>query len=53
MTKIIIEDSTIKDIPIISIYQEKIIRPPLVFFIHGYGADREQAMDFGYMLAKE
>ena len=53
MTKIIIEDSTIKDIPIISIYQEKIIRSPLVFFIHGYGADREQAMDFGYMLAKK
>ncbi|MCG7342555.1 prolyl oligopeptidase family serine peptidase [Sporosarcina sp. ACRSL] len=53
MKKIIIEDSTIKDIPIISIYQANIRKSPLVFFLHGYGGKREQALDFGYMLAKK
>ncbi|MER2010136.1 MAG: alpha/beta fold hydrolase, partial [Psychrobacillus sp.] len=41
------------NIPILSIYKENISNCPLVFFIHGYGADREQAIDFGYMLAKK
>ena len=53
MTKIIVETNIVNDIPILSIYQEEIHNCPLVFFIHGYGADREQAIDFGYMLAKK
>ena len=53
MTKIIMETSVVNDIPILSIFQEKLYSCPLVFFIHGYGADREQAIDFGYMLAKK
>ncbi|MBN6204894.1 prolyl oligopeptidase family serine peptidase [Ralstonia pickettii] len=53
MTKIIIEDSLVSDIPILSIYQSELNEYPLIFFIHGYGGDREQAVDFGYMLAKK
>lgn len=53
MTKIIIDDSIINEIPVLSIYPEKIVKAPLVFYIHGYGADREQALDYGYMLAKK
>jgi esterase/lipase len=53
MTKIIIEDQIANDIPIISMFQEGLLNCPLVLYIHGYGADREQAMDFGYMLAKK
>lgn len=53
MTKIVIEDSIINEIPVLSIYPEKIVKAPLVFYIHGYGADREQALDYGYMLAKK
>lgn len=53
MTKIIIEDSTVNDIPILSIYQSHINKYPLIFYLHGYGADREQAIDFGYMLARK
>lgn len=53
MTKIIIETSEVNDIPILIIFQENLYSCPLVFFIHGYGADREQAIDFGYMLAKK
>jgi uncharacterized protein len=53
MTKIIMEDSTVNNIPILSIYQSEIKKYPLIFFLHGYGGDREQALDFGYMLAKK
>ncbi|GAQ19723.1 esterase [Oceanobacillus picturae] len=53
MSKIIIENNTVYDIPIINIYQENAFNAPLVFFIHGYGGDREQALDYGYMLAKK
>lgn len=53
MTKIIIEDRIVNEIPVLSIYSNTIVKAPLVFYIHGYGADREQALDFGYMLAKK
>ncbi|MUK87847.1 prolyl oligopeptidase family serine peptidase [Ornithinibacillus sp. L9] len=53
MTKIIIEDSLVNDIPILSIYQSELNKYPLIFYLHGYGGDREQAIDFGYMLAKK
>ncbi|WP_077596131.1 alpha/beta hydrolase family protein [Oceanobacillus kimchii] len=53
MTKIIMETSVANEVPILSVFQEKSYNCPLVFFVHGYGADREQAIDFGYMLAKK
>lgn len=53
MSKIIIENNTVYDIPIINIYQENAFNAPLVFFIHGYGGYREQALDYGYMLAQK
>ena len=53
MTKMCLETNMVNEIPILSIYQENKFNCPLVFFIHGYGADREQAIDFGYMLAKK
>ncbi|MBB4825999.1 dienelactone hydrolase [Sporosarcina luteola] len=53
MTRIIIENHTVNYIPILSISQEGLTKYPLIFFLHGYGANREQALDFGYMLAQK
>ncbi|MGE7674373.1 hypothetical protein ACQKMV_12430 [Lysinibacillus sp. NPDC094403] len=53
MTKIIIEERIVNNIPILSIYQSELKKCPLIFYLHGYGGDREQALDFGYMLAKK
>ncbi|QTD42055.1 S9 family peptidase [Sporosarcina sp. Te-1] len=53
MRRIVIDNQTINHIPILSIYQEGLTKYPLIFFLHGYGANREQALDFGYMLAQK
>lgn len=45
MTKIIMETSVANEVPILSVFQEELYNCPLVFFVHGYGADREQAID--------
>ncbi len=50
--KIIIEENIIANIPVLSISPKKEQLMPVVIFIHGYGGDREQALDFGYMFAK-
>lgn len=47
------ENRTVNNIPILSIYQSELTKYPLIFYLHGYGGDREQALDFGYMLAKK
>ncbi|WP_107841750.1 hypothetical protein [Metasolibacillus meyeri] len=49
MTKIIMEDRIVNNIPILSVYQSELKKCPLIFYLHGYGGDREQALDFGYM----
>ncbi|WP_240458691.1 hypothetical protein [Virgibacillus sp. Bac330] len=53
MTKIILETSVANEVPNLSVFQENLYNCPLVFFVHGYGADREQAIDFGYCLQKK
>lgn len=53
MSKIIIEETEVNSIPVVTIYPEGATSLPLVFFIHGYGADKEQGIDFGYRAAKE
>lgn len=53
MPKIIIENCIVDNIPILSIYQSELKKCPLIFFLHGYEGDCEQALDFGYMLAKK
>lgn len=53
MPKIIMENCIVDNIPILSIYQSELKKCPLIFFLHGYGGDCEQALDFGYMLAKK
>lgn len=50
--KIIIENNYVANIPIINIYPENKKSMPVVIFLHGYGASKEQAVDFGYRLAK-
>lgn len=50
--KIKIEDSYIGNIPALSIFSEKRKSMPLIIYLHGYGASKEQAVDFGYRLAK-
>lgn len=50
--KIIIENNDVTDIPVLNIYPENKISMPVVIFLHGYGASKEQGVDFGYRLAK-
>lgn len=53
MTKVTMENNSLNEIPMLSMYPEGAEKLPLVFYIHGYGSNKEQALDFGYMLAKE
>lgn len=53
MTKVIMENNSLNEIPMLSMYPEGAEKLPLVFYIHGYDSNKEQALDFGYMLAKE
>lgn len=53
MRMIIIKEEIIKGIPALSIFPEGIEKLPLIFYIHGYGGDKEQALDYRYGLAKQ
>ena len=50
--KIITEHTYISTIPILTVTQEDMTNSPVVIFIHGFGGNKEQAIEFGYHLAK-
>ncbi|MFW6269822.1 MAG: alpha/beta hydrolase family protein [Bacillota bacterium] len=50
--RIIIKENYTNNIPVLSISPEKEKLKPLVIYIHGYGATKEQGIDFGYKMAK-
>lgn len=50
--RIIINDEVIQGIPTLSIFPEGAENLPLVLYMHGYGGDKEQALDYRYLLAK-
>jgi cephalosporin-C deacetylase-like acetyl esterase len=51
--RIITNEEIIKGIPTLSIFQEEAEKLPLIFYMHGYGGDKEQALDYRYLLAKK
>lgn len=52
MTSIIVDTSSVNDIPILSIHQEGCEGAPLVLYIHGYGANKDQGLFFGIEMAR-
>lgn len=52
MTSIIVDTGTVKDIPVSTIHQEGCEGAPLVLYIHGYGANKEQGIFFGVQMAR-
>lgn len=50
--KIITEETHINNIPVLSIYPEKGKSKPLIIYLHGYGSNKEQGINFGYKMAK-
>ena len=50
--RIVTEESYISNIPVLSIFPEKGKSRPLVIYLHGYGASKEQGINFGYKMAK-
>jgi dienelactone hydrolase len=53
MTRIIIEESNVEEIPVRRIFPEEAEQLPIVVYIHGHGGDKEQALDYGYTIAKQ
>ncbi|MFO8036641.1 MAG: prolyl oligopeptidase family serine peptidase [Anaerolineales bacterium] len=52
MTKIILETFHVDSIPVLSITEETTEPHPLVVYIHGYMANKEQGLVYGYELAR-
>jgi len=52
MTPVIIDTSIVNEIPILAIHQEGCERAPLVLYIHGYGANKDQGLSLGVQMAR-
>jgi dienelactone hydrolase len=50
--RIIIKEGITNGIPTLSIFPNGAEKLPLIFYLHGYGGDKEQALDYRYLLAK-
>lgn len=51
MSRIIIEEYLVEEIPICTLAKEKSAHAPIVFYLHGYTSDKKQGLAFGYELA--
>ena len=51
MTKFIVETSHMGEIPTLTIRDEAVTNPPLVFYLHGFTDRKEAVLPYGYELA--
>jgi fermentation-respiration switch protein FrsA (DUF1100 family) len=52
MKRIEINEFKVDNIPVITIYPNEAKKIPLIFYLHGYAREKEEAIEFGYKLAK-
>ncbi len=52
MTKVVIETETIHDIPVLTMSHSEAHQCPAIFFISGYGSNKEAGLSLGYRLAR-
>ena len=50
--RILVEESLLAEIPILTVTKETSEQRPIVFFVHGFMADKSQGLALGYELAK-
>lgn len=50
--RILVEESLLAEIPIVTVAEEASEQRPIVFFVHGFMADKSQGLALGYELAK-
>ena len=50
--RILVEESLLAEIPIVTVAKESSEKQPIVFFVHGFMADKSQGLALGYQLAK-
>ena len=51
--RILVEESMLAEIPILTVAKEASEQQPIVFFAHGFMADKSQGLALGYELAKQ
>lgn len=51
MSNLIVESKMVGEIPLLTLNLNTQQRPPVVFFVHGFGADKRQGLSLGYELA--
>ncbi|MGD8814158.1 MAG: prolyl oligopeptidase family serine peptidase [Anaerolineales bacterium] len=52
MSRIIAEEFQVEGIPVLTLSEDTSDRRPLVFFMHGFLAEKQQGLNLGYALAK-
>ena len=51
--KLLLDTTTIKDIPVLIIAPEGVHRAPVIFYISGFGDSKESGLSIGYRLARQ
>jgi pimeloyl-ACP methyl ester carboxylesterase len=53
VSRILVETSTIGDIPVLTMAPELVAPRPAVFFVHGFRSDKREGLALGYALARQ